>query len=53
LVDGKDRSVPAVDASQELRAALTAYKQEPSRLMIRNRAAEPGLAAWIAAELLR
>jgi dienelactone hydrolase len=53
LVDGRDRSVSAADASQELRAALTAYKREPSRLMVRDRASEPGLAGWIAAELLR
>ena len=53
LVDGRNRNVSAADASQELRAALTAYKREPSRLMIRGRADEPGLAAWIAAELLR
>jgi hypothetical protein len=51
LVDGRDRSVSAAVASQELRAALTAYQREPSRLMIRDRAAAPGLAAWIAAEL--
>jgi hypothetical protein len=53
LVDGKNRTVAAADAAKELRAALNAYKREPSRLLIRDRAAEPGLAAWIAAELLR
>ena len=53
LVDGRNRSVSAADASQELRVVLSAYKREPSRLTIRDRAAESGLATWIAAELLR
>ena len=51
LVDGKDRTVAAAGAAKELRVALTAYREAPLRLMIRDHAAEPGLAAWIAAEL--
>jgi dienelactone hydrolase len=51
LVDGKDRTVAAAEATQELRATRAAYQGWPARLIIRNHAAEPGLAAWIAAEL--
>ena len=50
-VDGKDRTVTAAGAAKELRPALTAYRESPSRLIIRDHAAEPGVAAWIAAEL--
>jgi Acetyl xylan esterase (AXE1) len=51
LVDGKDRTVAAAGVAKEFRAALTAYREAPSRLTIRDHAAEPGLAEWIAAEL--
>jgi cephalosporin-C deacetylase-like acetyl esterase len=51
LVDGKGRTAEAASAAQELRAALTAYQRVPMRLIIRDHAAEPELAAWIAAEL--
>lgn len=52
-VDGKDRMVAAADAAKDLRAALAAYREAPSRLIIRDHAAEPGLAAWLAATLSR
>jgi hypothetical protein len=51
LVDGRNRTVAAAAATQELRTALTAYREAPSRLMIREHTAEPELAAWIAAGL--
>jgi hypothetical protein len=51
LVDGKDRRVTADGAANDLRAAVTAYREAPSHLIIRDHAAEPGIAAWIAAAL--
>ena len=51
LVDGKNRTVAAAGAATELRAAVSGYREQPSRLIIRDHAAEPGLAAWIAAAL--
>ena len=61
LVDGKDRTVSLAGATTELHAAIAAYTGAPSRLIIRDNArdhvrdhaAEPGLAAWIAATLSR
>jgi hypothetical protein len=51
-VDGKNRTVGAGGAAKELRATLTAYRGAPSRLIIRDHAAEPELAAWIAASVM-
>jgi hypothetical protein len=51
LVDGRDRKVAAGSAANEFRPALTAYKGAPSRLTIRDHAAEPDLPAWLAAQL--
>jgi hypothetical protein len=39
------------DIVQELRVALTAYRGAPLHLIIHDHTAEPGLTAWIAAEL--
>jgi len=39
------------DGVEELRVALIAHRGVPLHLIIRDHAAEPGLAAWIAAEL--
>ena len=51
LVDGRNRTVAASVAAKELRPAVSGYRETPSRLIIRDHAAEPGLAEWIAAEL--
>ncbi len=53
LVDGKNRTVSLAGATKEFHAAITAYREAPSRLILRDHAAEPGLAAWIPAKLSR
>lgn len=51
LVDGRNRSLSTSELEEELRAALMAYRGAPSRLIIREQAAEPELTAWMAGQV--
>ncbi|MGI8962452.1 MAG: alpha/beta hydrolase [Bryobacteraceae bacterium] len=51
LVDGRDRLLPASDMQNELETALAAYRDAPSRLLIRQHLPEPELATWMVTQL--
>jgi hypothetical protein len=50
LIDGRNRALTAVQSPAGMALALAAYRNSPSRLVIREGADEPGLAAWLIRE---
>jgi dienelactone hydrolase len=53
FVDGRDRSLSTSELEGELRAAPAVYRGAPSQLVVREQAAEPELATWMARQLSR
>jgi len=53
FVDGRDRSLSTSELEGELRAALAVYRGAPSQLVVREQAAEPELATWMAGQVSR
>jgi hypothetical protein len=51
LVDGRDRLLPESGMQNDLETEFAAYRDSPSRLIIRQQLPEPELAAWMARQL--
>jgi cephalosporin-C deacetylase-like acetyl esterase len=51
IVDGRNRTLTAAQAKAGMASAIAAYRDSPSRLMIREAGEEPPLTAWLLREV--